>query len=496
MLDIGGDFVAARWHRNEEVLELVRDPLGSRTIYYTELSGGGIAFSTRATSLASLPEVCSEPDAETLIEHLTYLSPRSGASCFKAIREVPRSSRLLWSNARGIRVTRYWNLVADEVGSDVERRMLLRERFVKSVRRACAGSMQPAVALSGGVDSSAIFRTALQVNPAVMAVNHQSSAFRESDEREFLECALAGHIGKLVQFEFRCPEDVRPIIATAQDPAYVTFAIGAWMNGSHALAAGADRLLYGAHGDQFAGNVSDLPLEFAYRRQWRKLWTHQLKATTGLRLRCIASSSLRVTVPSLSVRSRLRSSFARTNAVLMRHIDREFVERLGLQERWGSQLAAISSPTDDFTVSLDTFIDALAPKETGAIRCAGDAGGVPIAMPFLDPWIARSCAGLLLDDRKNCGRDRAAFRSAMADVLPDPIARRTSKAKFTQLWHSTWSRVREQLASEVSLERIGQVLKITNLNGITRELLDCGLPGAKVLTDLWLCSAWLDSHCG
>lgn len=148
-----GTFAFAIWDARSEELVLGRDRLGIKPLSYAPTSHG-VAFSSDLAALAAHPLVMPEIDAEGLCALLTQIrSPGYGA--LRGVREVPPGCTVRFTPEREIG-RRYWTLEAHPhtLGKD-DTIQQIRDLLDDAVAREIRG-VEPAVLLSGGLDSSAL----------------------------------------------------------------------------------------------------------------------------------------------------------------------------------------------------------------------------------------------------------------------------------------------------------------------------------------------------
>jgi asparagine synthase (glutamine-hydrolysing) len=150
---IDGTYTIAIWDNQARQLLLIRDPLGTKTLYWMP-QPHGLLFASTATALLAHPDVPAIVDADGLNELLTLGPTRTpGHGVIRNVREL-LPGQLLRATPAGIRLHRYWQLQADEHGQDLD-------GTAHSLRQALADKTLPlrqrpagAVLLSGGIASA------------------------------------------------------------------------------------------------------------------------------------------------------------------------------------------------------------------------------------------------------------------------------------------------------------------------------------------------------
>ena len=154
-----GQFAFAIWDSRQRSLLLVRDRLGIRPLFYTQV-GNTLLFASEIKALLADPRVPAELNPEALDQVFTYWAPLPGHTAFKGIYEVPAAYYLV-ANNRGISLSKYWSVdfSADEQGDGKGERYYadrLLELLIDSTRLRLRADVPVGAYLSGGLDSSTI----------------------------------------------------------------------------------------------------------------------------------------------------------------------------------------------------------------------------------------------------------------------------------------------------------------------------------------------------
>ena len=162
-----GEFAFVVWDNHNCSLTLACDQTtGGRPLFY-HATDDRVVFSTSLAALLTVADVPRELDQQRLAGAAQWQWPGEGATCFRAIRQLPPAGRLRWSAGR-CTVDRYWRpefsrSIRYRRDSDyVEAARELLDRAVAAHGRVA----EPLVCeLSGGLDSTAVAATAARLYP-------------------------------------------------------------------------------------------------------------------------------------------------------------------------------------------------------------------------------------------------------------------------------------------------------------------------------------------
>ncbi|MEQ9248144.1 MAG: asparagine synthase (glutamine-hydrolyzing), partial [Nitratireductor sp.] len=198
---MNGMFAFALWDRRERHLQLVRDRVGIKPLYWGRL-GGTIFFGSQSKSFAVHPAWRTEIDREALAAYFQFGYVPSPLSVFRGIRQLEPGHIVSLKADGATRHTVYWDAraVAEAGQGDLselaeqdaveELDVLLRD----AVKRRLVADVPLGAFLSGGIDSSTV--VALMQAQSTHQVKTFSIGFRESDYDEAgYAKAIAGHLG-------------------------------------------------------------------------------------------------------------------------------------------------------------------------------------------------------------------------------------------------------------------------------------------------------------
>jgi asparagine synthase (glutamine-hydrolysing) len=187
-----GDFATALFNAREQRWLLARDSIGLKPLYFARTRGGDFVFASEIKALLAYPGVPAAPNLDMVARFVLGAAPERDpwSSMFAGIRAVAPGV-VLSVDPRGARYRTYWDF-------DVGRTLRLpaygdyvdgfREHFRRAVSRRLRAQHPVAVAVSGGLDSSAIFCQALSMgSSAVRGFTFEGPVGTEADEIAYVE---------------------------------------------------------------------------------------------------------------------------------------------------------------------------------------------------------------------------------------------------------------------------------------------------------------------
>ena len=192
-----GMFAFAVWDERQGRLLLGRDRMGEKPLYYYE-SEDRILFASELKALLSsgLTPLELDPAGINHFFHFNFV-PEPGLP-LKEIRKLPAAHVLSWERHHpSSRVQRYWRM--DSVPTPDAYTMAnpeaaIRDMLRETMRLVVRSDVPVGVALSSGVDSSAIAALATEVCPSVQAVGVGYRGCPDCDERAAARI-FAHHLG-------------------------------------------------------------------------------------------------------------------------------------------------------------------------------------------------------------------------------------------------------------------------------------------------------------
>jgi asparagine synthase (glutamine-hydrolysing) len=191
-----GMFAFAIWDSRRRRLVLVRDRLGVKPLYYTELPGRGVVFGSELKSLVEDPDVTRDWRPEAIDAYLTLLYIPAPMTVYRGIQKLPPAHVLVAENG-SVRTFRYWDLAFTGDGDPTREEEYL-ERLDALLRESVAlrqvSDVPLGAFLSGGIDSTAVVAYMVDTSPRppiTISVGFDHAAYDELAHAR----QVAGHLG-------------------------------------------------------------------------------------------------------------------------------------------------------------------------------------------------------------------------------------------------------------------------------------------------------------
>lgn len=169
----------------------MRDPLGDRGLFYY-LDHQVLVIASEPYAVLAHPNVSGDLDKTSLAFYFIERAPTSGRTFFKAVNELPGAHTLVVTPTSA-EVRRYWDPAALSrlhCRSDDEYAAHYRDLFTASVRSRLRAVGEPAVLMSGGLDSSSVAAVAAgEINSSapLRTVSFIFNELTSCDERRYID---------------------------------------------------------------------------------------------------------------------------------------------------------------------------------------------------------------------------------------------------------------------------------------------------------------------
>lgn len=161
-----GMWAVAVFDRNSQELILATDGFGEKPLFYKELSGNKLVFSSRPDVLSIIGDFSLQPDLVQLSNYLVngYKSLfKSDRTFIEGVKRLP-SGHMITVTSEGRKISRYWkpNCGVEKFSDHDEAIHTVRNELINSVKVRLRADVPLAFCLSGGVDSNALIGAAVK----------------------------------------------------------------------------------------------------------------------------------------------------------------------------------------------------------------------------------------------------------------------------------------------------------------------------------------------
>jgi asparagine synthase (glutamine-hydrolysing) len=462
--ELNGDFAFALFDSQRQQLLLARDVMAAQCLYYCPVDRG-VVFASEIKSILADPRVSARPDEDGLAALVLDDWCDEHRTCFKGIYTVPPGHLLVATRDR-IALREHWAFDPARdirLGSFAEYSERFRALFEQAVRRRLRSAHPVAVAVGGGVDSSAIFCQASTLvrrespSIALRGIAVTFPAGTPAGEQEFLE-EIERVCGATIS---RVPSSASGLLVDAHAAVRHLETPGAFWQAEHDMFEQTRRLgcrviLNGFFADQMLFDRGYL-VDLARRGRWLKV-RHDLRefaawmtdVEPGFFDREFWSRIVRALPPRWLFR------FAK------RHIGRRKAN--GRYPRWfakGFRERAIAQHPARFTTSRrfasahaqQYYRHATAGHYVSNVRCMNAAGlmhGVDVWYPFRDRDLVAFLMAIPGEVVNRGGVPKGLLRHALTGMLPEAIRNRRWKADFTAVYNRGATREHANVARLLS----------------------------------------------
>lgn len=190
-----GMFSIAIYDRRGDIVVLARDRTGEKPLYYAA-SDGGFVFASSATALLKGSGRPLELDPAGIAEYFALSQSGPIRSVISGVMKVPAAHYLVLSTSGSSVLKPYWRLDYDKklaIGYE-DAVVHLEDLLEKVVAASMDSDFEPAVTLSGGVDSSVVFE--MMVRGTDRRIECFSLSSSQPDDPEFVRaCEAAARHG-------------------------------------------------------------------------------------------------------------------------------------------------------------------------------------------------------------------------------------------------------------------------------------------------------------
>ena len=194
---VDGAFSAAIWKKRDQTLHLLRDPTGTRSLFWTR-THHRFAFATELPALIQAPWVSTEVDRRNLAEYLSFRVIHAPRTMLRDVRSLPAAHTLSLTEEK-LEVRQYWRFqyASTEATPPKETDLVdaLQSAMNDSVKRRLPQGQMGALYLSGGLGSTAIAA-------AARTLRRKLPSYTISfDDEPHPESPFAGRVARLLGLE-------------------------------------------------------------------------------------------------------------------------------------------------------------------------------------------------------------------------------------------------------------------------------------------------------
>ena len=493
-----GAFAFAIYDAVSGSLFMARDIFGRAPVFFYVDADHVVAGATSRIARAIAP-VTMPLDRRMCADFIHGIFVERTNSFFLGLERLPPAHWMKIDRDQ-VQTVRYWSpdaIAPRQALADAPEQF--REIFDRAVDRACGGH-NPALMLSGGLDSSAILGSIMARDVLAKAPDCLSKTYRKSGnwvDAPFIEVLQRQF--DLSVTEIPC-DDHDPL---ADMEFWLDVLDGPYVSYGHSVASqllpiardmGHDCVLSGHGGDEIVSYGMGRINELAVHRRWLRLWI-ETKGMTGLS----GQSRVRVLRKYLTHYPRYRAVERR---IQRRFPDRAIVEDPALPDplietldpaRYtiGSVMDRIDH--DEHMIHVESLENPVQPLALETIGQCSRAVGLETAMPFYDRELVELTLSLPSEWKLRNGFSRYVLRRAMAERLPDRVVRRRDKFDFTNAFVAGLVKHREKVLA-LTADANGILSEYVNLSRLSsvRDRLsspDPSMPPADARF-IWRCAVF------
>ena len=205
-----GMFAFAIWDRNKRKLVIARDRVGIKPLYYYQ-NGRFLAFASEIKALFQIAGIPCDVDPEALDQYLALRYVPGPRTMFRNIFRL-QPGHMLVADPSGVRIRKYWDFEFNQQSiSPAEAREKFEHLIEESVRMHLVAEVPLGVALSGGLDSSALLALMSKIRGAdggstrikTFSVGYEESSAEERESSEFEYARMAATAFGSEHYEYR-----------------------------------------------------------------------------------------------------------------------------------------------------------------------------------------------------------------------------------------------------------------------------------------------------
>lgn len=434
-LKCNGMWAFLLWDRHKKVLNFGRDRFGKKPLFYKELDTGGVVFASEMKALYPYLEKISP---HKRIKHF-FRNPfdyeHSNQCSIRGLKRVQMGHDGSWKNG-AFNFRRWWNTLDHlvDVPKEYDQQVVMfRELFLDAVRIRMRSDVPIGTALSGGLDSSAVFCSMHYLQekklveckslPTAFTAHYPSSDIDETSWAEMVTSHLNVPLNRVTIEPANSSWGLQDSIRQVEDP-YITLAMPMLCTYSAIKEAGITVTLDGHGADELFSGYNDLYLDLigSDLKRAKEIIAVIASLSSGRYSNlvsfldvCNKKSLAIVKYFGKKFRSFLWRDYARSHQDLKHPVYRS----MGLFNRRLYEIFHISIlPT--LLRNYDRY---------------SMASGVEVRMPFMDHRLVTFCFSLPVESKLGGGYTKRILRDAMRGIVPELILNRRDKIGWNAPLH-------------------------------------------------------------
>jgi asparagine synthase (glutamine-hydrolysing) len=214
-----GMFAFALWDRQEQRLQLVRDRVGIKSLYYGQV-GDSFVFGSELKAIRRFPGFQARINRDVLALYMRFSCVPAPYCIYEGIHQLPPGCILSLNSPEGSpAITAFWSAVevarqglrSRIAAADEEVVQQLEDKLAEAVRLRMISDVPLGAFLSGGIDSSTV--VALMQKQSSRPVKTFSIGFHEDSHNEAVHAKrIAEHLGTDHTELYVTPEEARNVI--------------------------------------------------------------------------------------------------------------------------------------------------------------------------------------------------------------------------------------------------------------------------------------------
>lgn len=475
-----GDFSFALYDQKKNIIFAARDPLGTKSLYYTKTESK-YHFSFTINDLLSLSEVKKIPNLKSMATMLECQAVNNFETMYENIYRLPPGYSMTINIDSGNKtIERYWHPEKIEIDNDIsedEASRKVYELFYKAIYSRIDDLDETAFELSGGLDSSSVVAILTQKENA-SSISSYSMEFDnlDCDESKYIDAILSKsplnhQIFRTANINYKDKYSLNYLYTLSPDwPIVTTFAMSIPMV-EQMVADGKKIILTGQGGDHLFTGTPYVMNSLLRRGKFISLakelryYKHPLRVFRDYALRPFLSSN------SIEIIKKLLGKKP-TDPFELRdcnYLAADFTSN-------------IKDPARKLDLDLLTWAMHTTMMDSNIFHCMEKQFGVEYRHPFFDRDLVELVLSLPPEMKYKNRKIKWIWREAMKGILLEKVRQRTDKAEFSEI-------IMRQIDA-IDLDELLDDPCIVKLKLISREKIDRYIKSYKKRSKKYTIALW------